>query len=87
MLGIQVTMNDINTQAGNIASWINEYYNQAVEMKQYFDRIGKPGLIALGFNDVEADTLISAFADLAYQKENSFDSSEFVKRLYGMGFK
>ena len=84
---MQVTMQDINLKAGDIASWLNEYYNQAVEIKQLFDRIGKPGLEALGFTSGDADTLISAFNDLAYQKETSFDSSEFVKRLYGMGIR
>lgn len=86
MVGQQVTMQDINVQTGNITSWINEYFNQAVQIKELFDRIGKPGLEALGFASADADTLISAFNDMITAK-NAFDSSAFIKRVYGTGIR
>ena len=87
MLGVQVTMQDLNHKSGDITSNLNHYYNQAVEVKQFIDGIGKDGLVLLGFSDADADTLIQAFNDLEYQKTEAFDSSDAVKKLYGMGIK
>jgi len=86
-LGVQVTMQDLNYQAGQIAVNLNDYYNRAVEIKQYIDLVGVEGLEVLGFTTEEANTLKQAFNDLEYQKIESFDSSEAVKKLYGMGIK
>lgn len=87
MIGIQVTKLDLNTRAGEIASNLNHYYNQAVEVKQFIDLIGSAGLIEAGFTPEEAQTMIVAFNDLSYQKEVSFDSSQAVRQLYGLGIK
>ena len=86
MVGQQVTMQDINVKAGEVTSWINEYYNQAEELKDLFDRIGKTGLEQLGFTSADADTLISAFNDMMTAKE-AFDASVFIKRVYGTGIR
>jgi hypothetical protein len=87
MIGQSVSMQDINLKAGEITSWLNEYYNQAVEIKQYIEEVGIAGLEALGFTTEEATTLQTAFNDLAFQKESAFDSSPAVKKLYGLGIK
>lgn len=87
MIGASVTMGDLNFQAGEITSWLNEYYNRAVEIKQFIEVIGTEGLVALGFTADEAATLETAFNDLAYQKETAFDSSAAVKKLYGLGIR
>jgi len=87
MIGQQVTKQDLNFKAGDIASWLNEYYNQAVEIKQYIEGVGISGLEALGFTTEEATTLQTAFNDLAFQKEEAFDSSAAVKKLYGLGIR
>jgi len=87
MIGRQVTKQDLNQIAGDISSWLNEYYNQAVEIKQYIEGVGIPGLVALGFTEEEATTLQTAFNDLAFQKEEAFDSSQAVKALYGLGIR
>lgn len=86
MAGQTVGMQDVNFKSGEIASWINEYFNQAMEMKQYFSIVGQPGLVALGFTESEADILISAFADLETAKAQ-FDTSPFIKQLYGLGIR
>ena len=86
MVGQQVTMSDINFKSGEVTSWINEYYNQAEELKDLFDRIGKAGLEQLGFTPTDADTLISAFNDMMTAKE-AFDASVFIKRVYGTGIR
>ena len=86
MPGQTVTMQDVNAKSGEITSWINECFNQGMEMKQYFDIVGQPGLVALGFTEGEADILISAFNDLEAAK-TQFDSSPFIKQLYGLGFR
>jgi hypothetical protein len=86
-LGVQVTMSDLNYQAGQIAVNLNDYYNRAVEVKQYIDLVGVAGLVELGFTTDEANTLKTAFEDLSYQKDVSFDSSQAVRQLYGMGLR
>lgn len=87
MIGIQVTKMDLNTKAGDICSWLNEYYNQAVEIKQFIDLVGVQGLIDAGFTQEEAEIMKTAFEDLAYQKDVSFDSSQAVRQLYGLGIR
>jgi Holliday junction resolvasome RuvABC DNA-binding subunit len=87
MIGQSVTMQDLNFKAGEISSWLNEYYNQAVEIKQYIEEVGVAGLVALGFTEEEATTLQTAFNDLAYQKDTAFDSSQAVRKLYGLGIR
>lgn len=87
MIGVQVTKSDLNVKGGDIASWLNEYFNQSVEVKNYIDRITVAGLVALGFTQDEADNLKKAFDDLAYMKSQAFDASEAVKKLYGMGIR
>jgi hypothetical protein len=86
MIGVQVNKADLNTKAGDIASWLNEYFNQALEVKGFLDSVGKPGLVGLGFTEAEADIMISAFSDLETAK-TSFDASAFIKQLYGLGIR
>jgi len=86
MIGNQVTKVDLNSKAGDLSSWINEYFNQAVEVKGFLDSIGKDGLVGLGFTEAESDIMISAFADLVTAK-GAFDASPFVKQLYGLGIR
>jgi hypothetical protein len=86
MVGQQVTMSDINFKMGELSSWINEYFNQATEMKELFDRIGSAGLEALGFSPDDAAVLISAANDLVTAKA-AYDQSDFIKRLYGTGIR
>lgn len=86
-IGIQVSKADLNFQAGQIAVNLNDFYNRAVEIKQYIDLIGAAGLVTLGFTQEEADTLKTAFDDLAFQKTESFDSSQAVRQLYGTGLR
>ena len=86
MVGTIVTSQDLNFQSGEITTWLNEYFNRAMEIKNYLDVVGKPGLVALGFTDSDADILISAFTDLEAAKAQ-FDSSPFVKQVYGLGIK
>jgi len=86
MPGQLVTIQDLNYKTGELTAWINEYFNQAMEIKQYFDIVGQAGLIELGFTAGDADILISAFNDMETAKAQ-FDSSPFIKQLYGLGFK
>jgi hypothetical protein len=90
MIGIVVGKGDISNQAGQIALALKTNYDAAVALKEFLDRVGRDGLIALGFDGTangEADVLLSAISDLAYQKATAFDSSAFVKQLYGFGTK
>jgi len=86
MVGTQVSKNDLNFQAGEITSWLNEYFNRAIEVKNFLDGVGHVGLLELGFTSGEADILISAFGDLETSK-TQFDTSAFVKQLYGLGIR
>jgi len=86
MVGVSVTMQDLNFRAGEITTLINDNLNKALEIKQYLDGVGHAGLVALGFSDGDADILISAFNDLEGVK-TQFDVSPFIKQIYGLGFK
>ena len=86
MPGAVVGMQDLNFKAGEITTAINDNFNKAVEIKQFLDGIGHAGLVAMGFSAGDADILISAFNDLEASKIQ-FDTSAFVKQLYGLGFK
>lgn len=85
MLGIQVTKDQINAAAGNIALELKRKYDDAVSFNAFLLRTQNSDLISLGFTQPEVDIIKSAYADLAYGKINSFDSSTFIKQLYGTG--
>lgn len=85
MLGIQVDRLALDSRAGDIALTLKRAYDQAVALNEFLVRTPDTDLEALGFTAPEIATLKSAFADLAFGKENSFDSSAHVKLLYGMG--
>lgn len=85
MIGKQENKDSLNQQAGSIALRLKKGYDDAVNFNDFLLRTPDADLISLGFIQGEVDILKSAFADLAYQKSQAFDSSTFVKQLYGTG--
>lgn len=85
MIGVQVRKDDISYICGVVSLNLKVNYDMAVSIKEFLDRIGPQGLLDMGFEQSEVDVITSAMNDLAYQKIAAFDSSQFVKRLYGMG--
>lgn len=85
MIGKQESKNSLNNQAGEIAIVLKRVYDDAVAFNEFLLRTSDADLTAMGFTQPEIDTLKSAFADLAYQKYQAFDSSQHVKKLYGTG--
>lgn len=85
MLGIQVTKLNIMSACGDAALIIKREYEKCVSINEFLIRTPNSDLLALGFTQPEIDVIKSAMADLAFQKSSAFDSSSFVKQLYGMG--
>lgn len=70
---------------GDVALILKRQYERAVAINEFMIRTSEADLITLGFSQGEVTTIKLAFADLAYQKIQSFDSSQHVKQLYGLG--
>lgn len=85
MPGVKPSANDIQYAAGQTALGLKKYYDNAVALNDYFLRTTDEELIAIGISQEDVTILKSALADLAYQKAQAFDSSQPVKRLWGMG--
>lgn len=85
MIGESITQGQLNQAAGTVTLELKRNYDRAVAINEFLLRTSDADLIALGFTQAEVTTIKSAFADLAYQKTQAFDSSTFVKQLYGLG--
>lgn len=85
MVGQQVTRSQLDSLVGTVAIELKRRYEDAVSINEFLLRIQASDLIAMGYTQPEVDIIKSAMADLAYGKVNSFDSSTFVKQLYGLG--
>lgn len=70
---------------GDVTLILKRQYERAVAINEFMLRTSDADLITMGFSQGEVTIIKSAFADLAYQKIQSFDSSSFVKQLYGLG--
>jgi hypothetical protein len=85
MAGAAPTAADIHYAAGQISLKLKMFYDDAVSMNNYLLGTSDATLIALGMTQGDVTLIKSAFADLAYQKATAFDSSTFVKQLWGLG--
>lgn len=85
MAGIAPTAADIQYAAGQTALRLKQAYEDAVSINTYLLATPDADLVALGIPQSDVTILKSAYADLAYQKAQSFDSSTPVKRLVGLG--
>lgn len=85
MPGIPVSHTQLNDQIGQIALRLKQAFDDAVNINNYLVATPDDDLLALGFTQDEINIIKSAYADLAFSKVNSFDSSNFVKKLYGLG--
>ena len=85
MVGLQITKEQLNQQIGDVTLILKRNYDKCVSINEFLLRTSDFDLVALGFSSNEVSIIKSAFADLAFQKVNAFDSSTFVKQLYGIG--
>ena len=85
MAGLSPTADDIQFACGRTALNLKRFYEDAVSINAYLLSKTDAELIALGISQADVTVLKSAYADLAFQKANAFDSSAFVKKLVGLG--
>ncbi len=85
MAGISPSAADIQYAAGHTALKLKLAYEDAVSINDFLLATSDADLVTLGISQADVTVLKSAFADLAYQKGASFDSSQPVKRLVGLG--
>lgn len=85
MAGLSPSAADVQYAAGQCALKLKQSYEDAVSINAYLLATSDADLVALGIPQTDVTTLKSAFADLAFQKVASFDSSQPVKRLVGLG--
>ncbi|MFI7125981.1 hypothetical protein ACIBQ1_09825 [Nonomuraea sp. NPDC050153] len=93
--GLQVTQAEINAVSGTIARSVFAALSDVQEFKAWLDSVSVTDLEALGFSTADANTLKSAFADLAdlagvFQSGAAartlpYDYRTFAKRLIGVG--
>jgi len=85
MAGTSPTAADIQYAAGQVALNLKKAFADAVSLNEFFLRSADADLVALGLTQTDVTLLKTAFADLAYMKASAFDSSTFVKQLWGLG--
>ena len=85
MVGASVNKDQLDSAMGSNTLQLKRQFDDAVAINDYLVRTPNEDLLAMGYIQSEIDTMKSAYADLAYGKTNSFDSSPHVKKLYGMG--
>lgn len=85
MAGQQVTAAEIHAACGRVALNLKVMFQQAVDINEYLIARTDQELIDLGMTQADVTLIKSALADLAYMKGAAFDSSPFVKQLWGLG--
>lgn len=85
MAGQIVTKEDIHEAAGRVTLNLKVMFQQAVDVNAYLLAHTDQQLIDLGMTQPDITLIKTAFADLAYMKSSAFDSSVFVKQLWGLG--
>lgn len=85
MAGFSFTKDDLNFAAGTIAFNLRKEYERSVVLNQKVQALTNGEWTTLGFSDADRDIIKAAYADLAYQKANAFDSSTNVPKLWGLG--
>lgn len=93
--GLQITQAEVNAQAGTIARSLFAALSNVTEFKAWLDTITVADLETLGFSTDDANTLKSAFADLAdlagifkglaAAQTLPYNFSTFARRLIGVG--
>ncbi len=85
MAGQLVTAADIHSACGRVALNLKVMFQQAVDINAFLIAHTDQELIDLGMTQADVTLVKSAMADLAYMKATAFDSSTFVKQLWGLG--
>lgn len=85
MPGLSFTKEDLNYAAGSIAFNLRKEYEKSLVLNNIIQSLTNPDWTTLGITDTDRDILKGAYADLAYQKVTAFDSSSYVKKLWGLG--
>jgi hypothetical protein len=85
MAGANPSAADIQFAAGKITLALKLNYDDAVAFNGFLLRHTDAELVALGIPEADVAILKSAFADLAYQRDTAFNSSNPVKLLWGLG--
>lgn len=92
-IGQPVTPIAFNNLIGGNALALKREFDRAVSIKTWLDvhpPTGSPAVDPLteepfSYTAEQAAVIRSAYADLAYMKGAAFDSSAFVKQLWGVG--
>lgn len=93
--GLQVSQAEINAVSGTVARAVFAALSDVTEFKAWLDTVSVGDLETLGFSNADANSLKSAFADLAdlagvFQggapaRNLPYDYRVFAKRLIGVG--
>jgi hypothetical protein len=96
MVGIQVTKAQVNEWVGSAALDVALAFSRVRQVKAWLDTQSVADLVALGFTEDEANTIKSAYTDLARAaaigvgadvQSDPYDFTTFARRLWGLGVK
>lgn len=93
-VGLPNTKPQTDEMSGRIARDLNVAMERVADFAYWLDGVGSPGLVALGYTEAEAATLLSAYDDLDQLRaifqgaENLPDAKDFrtfTRRIWGFG--
>lgn len=85
MAGQMVTGAEVQAACGRVAVNLKVMFQSAQDINDFLLAHDEASLIAIGLSAGDIVLLKSAMADLAYMKATAFESSPFVKQLWGLG--
>lgn len=86
MAGLAVQISDVNTTSGDICRLVTHSLNRAINFKRFLDGLTAADLVSkYGFTLADANTIKSAFADLATINTTFQANRVFLDQLSGMG--
>jgi hypothetical protein len=93
-VGLSNTKQQTDDTGGKIARDLNVAFERIADFTYWLDGVGSTGLVALGYTEAEAATMLSAFADLdelravyqgALDLPTAKDFRQFARRIWGFG--
>jgi hypothetical protein len=85
-VGLIVTKESLDANAGNIAYTLDKVFRQSAELKAYLDHYTAEDLATLyGYTDTEANVLKSAFGEAAVVQQSYDANKQFLTQIQGLG--
>jgi hypothetical protein len=85
-VGLPVTKESIDANAGNVAYQLDKVFRQAAELKAYLDHYTAADLATLfGYSESEAAILKSAFGEAAIVQASYDANKTFLTQIQGLG--